>query len=406
VLVAANDLTLRFAVGGLPFAALLLVAACRAAPEESPRHVVLSYEERHAGCANCPQFRIEFRDAGLVTFHGVAHCAVPGVSSYRIPAGEFFALREAFEAADFFGIPRIVPGAFDHGVRITLAYRDNRRVHETVRIGQKDSVLTPLADRMRTAARADALLTPSLAKYQELVRNRWDVNTLGEDHQNGLTATVWGGDEASARFLLARGSAVTDEALDAAVSRDEPTFARLLLGAVDEPRKRRMLGPLLVRAARRSDAVTRDLVAAGADVNWMDPSGGRTPLLAAIESGSLDRAAFLLASGASATIADAAGRTPMHAAAAAYNTGFITMLTKRGAPVDAQDRDGRTALIVVADRCNEWNVPPLLAAGARVDVGDKDGRTALQPRLSVVGDPKCQRTQDLIRQSTRRSDIR
>jgi hypothetical protein len=399
---------LQFAVRGLPFAALLLLAAChRAAPGATEKSVVLSYEERQGGCANCPHFRIEFRDTGLVTFHGLAHCAVPGVSSSRIPTEEFVALRQAFEAAGFFAAPRILPGGIIDATQITLAYRDDRRVHETIRIGQKDPGLTALADRMRRAARVDdALLSPSLAKYQELDRNRWGVNTLGEDHQNALTAAVWGGDESSARFLLARGSAVTDEALTAAALLDEPILARLLLGAIDEPRKRRMLGPLLLVAARRSDAVTRDLVAAGADVNWRDPSGGRTPLVAAIQSGSLDRAAFLLASGASPTTADAAGRTPLHAAAAAYNTGFIPMLSRRGAPVDAQDREGRTALMVVADTCAEWNVPPLMAAGARVDLGDTRGRTALQPQVSVVGDPKCQRTLDLIRQSTRRSDIR
>jgi hypothetical protein len=390
-------------------AALLLLAGCdRAAPGQTAKTAVLSYEEHQTGCANCPHFRVEFRDTGLVTFRGLAGCAVPGVSSYRIPAEEFLALRQAFEDLGFFAIPRTLPAAWIDATRITLAYRDDRRVHETVRVGPKDPALSPLADRMRRAARADALLSPSLAKYQELDRNRWDVNTLGDDHQNALTATIWGGDEASARFLLSRGSAVSDEALTAAASRTEPIFARLLLGAMseDEPRKRRMLGAMLLVAARRSDAVTRDLVAAGADVNWRNPSDGRTPLVAAIESGSLDRAAFLMASGASPAAADAAGRTPLHAAAAAYNTGFITMLTRRGAPVDAQDREGRTPLMVVADTCKEWNVPPLMAAGARVDLGDRRGRTALQPVLSVVGDPKCQRTLDLIRQSTRQSDIR
>ena len=386
-------------------ALLLLSLACRRAP--APSGVILSYEEDLSGCANCPRFRIEFREKGLVTFHGLAGCAVPGERSYRIPAEDFLALQAAFHERRFLEQPRTVPRRVTPEGHFILSYRDDQRVHEAVRVGQEDPPLSSLRERLKRAARAERLLTPSLAKYQELAQNRggWDVNTLGEDHQNALTATIWGGDLASAQFLLSRGSIVTDGALDAAASRAEPQFMRLLLGTIDESRRRR-LGPLLLIAVRHGDAVTRDLVAAGADVNWRDPSDGRTPLVNAIQAGGLDRATFLLAHGASPSTADRAGRTPMHVAASAYNTGFITMLSGRGADVNAQDSQGRTPLMVAADGCFEWNVPALLAAGARVEMEDKRGGTALQPQLSVIGDPKCDRTQNLIRRSSSRSDIR
>jgi ankyrin repeat protein len=385
---------------------LLPVMACR--PVQAPSGVILSYEENLSRCMNCPRFRIEFREKGLVTFHGLAGCAVPGISSYRIPAADFVALQSAFHERRFLDQPRTVPRRVIPEGHFILSYRDDQRMHEAVRVGQEDPPLAALGERLKRAARADALLTPSLAKYQELTRNRgaWDVNTLGEDHENALTAAVWGGDVASARLLLSAGSNVTDGGLLAAASRDEPVFAQLLLGAIDEPRKRRLLGPMLLRAVRTGDAVTRELVEAGADVNWRDPSGDWTPLTAAIQSGGLNRAAFLLARGASPSTADRTGRTPFHIAAAAYNTGVITMLSRRGADVNAQDREGRTPLMVAADRCAEWNVPPLLAAGARVEIPDKRDRTALPPQLSVIGDPKCDRTQNLIRRSSGRSDIR
>jgi hypothetical protein len=385
---------------------LLMAVACQWR-QPPPSGVILSYEENLSMCMNCPRFRIDFREKGLVTFHGLAGCAVPGISSYRIAAVDFAALQTAFHDRRFLEQPRTVPRRVIPEGHIILSYRDDRRVHEAIRVGQEDPALSSLGERLKRAARADALLTPSLAKYQELARNRWswDVNTLGEHHENALTATIWGGDLASARFLLSRGSMVTDGALDAAASRDEPDFMRLLLGAIDESRRRR-LGPILLTAAHGSDAVTRLVVEAGGDVNWSNPSDGGTPLIAAIQSDGLDRAAFLLSRGASASTADRAGRTPMHVAAAAGNTGFITMLARRGANVNAHDREGRTPLMVAADGCLEWNVPTLLAAGARVDMADKRGRTALQPQLSVIGDPKCDRTQDLIRRSSGRSDIR
>jgi Ankyrin repeats (3 copies)/Domain of unknown function (DUF6438) len=383
---------------------LLLVVAWQRAPAAAG--VVLSLEERPGMCANCPHFRVEFERDGIVRFHGLRGCAVPGESAYRIPAEEFTGLLAQFNAAGFFDRPRTLPWHGTDADRLTLSYRDDRRVHETVRLGQREPAITSLAARMRRAAHLDALLTPSLAKYQELVRLGWDVSTLGDDHENALTATIWGGDLASAQFLLSRGSTVTDEALDAAASRTGPEFARLLLAAIDEPQKRRTLGPMLVAAVRQGDAITREIIDAGADVNWRGSSGGPTPLVAAITSGGLDRAALLLARGASPAAVDQNGRTPLHAAAAASNSGFITMLSQRGAAIDAQDREGRTPLMVAADRCAEWNVPALLAAGARVDLADRRGRTALQPQTGVVGDPKCGRTLELIRHSARGSDIR
>jgi ankyrin repeat protein len=383
---------------------LLLLVAWQRPP--APAGVVLSYEERPGMCANCPHFRVEFERDGIVRFHGLRGCAVPGEHTYRIPAAEFTGLLAQFNAAGFFTRPRTLPWNWTDSDRITLTYRDDRRVHETVRLGPQDPALTGLARRMRQAARLEALLAPSLAKYQELVRHGWDVNTLGDDHQNALTATIWGGDLPSAQFLLSRGSIVTDGAVMAAASRDEPEYARLLFPAMKEPGKRDLLGPALIHAAAHSDASTRELLAAGADANFRDPSDGRTPLIAAIQSGGLERVALLLARGASATTADRNGRSPLHAAAAAYNSGFITMLSRRGAPIDVQDREGRTPLMIAADGCAEWNVPVLLAAGARVDLADRRGRTARRPQTAVIGDPKCARTRDLIRRSARGSDIR
>jgi ankyrin repeat protein len=397
-----------FAVRGSRFAVVLLLLGMACRREQPPATgVILSYEERPAMCVTCPRFRVEFRETGIVTFYGLAGCALPGERSYRIPAEDFLALERAFQERKFLTLPRVLPVRVTDVTRVTLAYRDDRRVHETVRLGSQEPALASLADLMRRAARADDLLKPSLAKYQALAQtpSNWDVNALGEDHENALTAAIWSGDLASARFLLSQGSIVTDGALGAAASREEPEFARLLLATLDE-RRRRHLGPMLLRAARSGDAVTREVAAAGADVNWRDPSDGRTPLLTAIQSDGLDRAAFLLARGASPSMADHDGRTPMHAAASASNTGFITMLSGRGANVNAQDREGRTPLMVAADRCTEWNVPALLAAGARVDLADRRGRTALRPQLSVTGDPKCDRTQNLIRHSRGRSNIR
>src|SRR6188508_1698487 len=166
---------LRLAVWSSAAVSLALSLACRRTPAAASG-VVLSYEERPGMCANCPHFRVEFRDTGLVAFHGISGCAVPCESSYRIPAEEFTELLRHFHAAGFFERPRTLPWTVTDSTRVTVAYRDDQRIHETVRLGQPDPALTALAERMRLAARADALMSPSLAKYEALDRARWDVN--------------------------------------------------------------------------------------------------------------------------------------------------------------------------------------------------------------------------------------
>jgi hypothetical protein len=374
---------------------------CTRTEESDHRDIVISYAEDPRSCSNCPAFEVRFRTGGHVTFIGQRACAVPGEQQFRIPEEEFDELVRAFRDEDFFSIPRLASPPVVDGGLITVAYRDNRRIHETVHTGKPPSRLALLEARLRRAARVEDNSRPSLARYQALVRDGWDVNTVGTDRENALLAAVTAGDLSSTRFLLQHGATLSDEAARLAVGRPEAGFVTTAIEVFNAALPRRSLGPILLDAASAGVANTMLLLKAGADVNWRG-ADSRTALMNAIAAGSLETASLLVQRGALLEIRDNQGRTAMSHAAAGYNTGFIEILARHGANPNAVDRSGRTPLMIAADGCFEWNIAPLLAAGADPTIPGERGRTALQPMNAVIGDPKCGRTLRLVQAAARR----
>jgi ankyrin repeat protein len=374
----------------------LSIAACVHRPSNST-YVVLSYYESPGNCADCPVFQVDFHSGGHVDFHGLRACAVPGVQHYRIPEAKFLELVREFENAHFFDIPRPDTTHVWLDVdAIRLRYQDERRIHETLDVSRGLPRLTQLEKQVRATADVDRFLKPSVALYQQLLGSGWDVNTLGEDHENALIPAVASRDLESVRFLLQHGATVSKHALFASAFTDNVAVVKLLLAARNPDMKSPEGRRLSVTAARSAD-ITRLLLERGADVNTRDPDTGETPLIAAISGGSLDNVGVLLLRGADANAADNSGRSALRFASEQTNSGFITLLADHGADVNAQDPSGRTPLMNASDLCWDWNIKALLAAGADPSIADKKGRTALQPELATSpDDPKCKASRELL----------
>jgi ankyrin repeat protein len=112
-----------------------------------------------------------------------------------------------------------------------------------------------------------------------------------------------------------------------------------------------------------------------------DPSGVYPPLVASIQSGSLDTVKFLVSMGADATLADADGFTPLHHAATKNELEIATFLVSKGAKASAKDDAGRTSLHSLAADCPAGESGLLLAKflmkkGAKKSSVDADGKTA------------------------------
>jgi ankyrin repeat protein len=377
--------------------ACLSIVACVHRVSNST-YVVLSYYESPGNCEDCPRFQIDFQSGGQVDFRGLRGCAVPGVQHYRIPEAKFLKLVRTFQDAHFFNIPRldIKRVVLDAGT-VRLTYKDERRIHETVDAGRDLPRLTQLEKQLRDAAEVDRFLKPSVTLYQQLLGSAWDVNTLGEDHENALTSAVASGDLDSVRFLLQHGASVSKKALLDSGYSNNVGIVKLLLSARNTDMKSVEAKRLFVTGARSAD-ITRLLHEKGADVNSRDPETGGTPLLTAVSSGSLDNVGFLLSKGADPNATDNSGRGVFWSAVLMQtNSGMITLLAEHGANVNAQDPSGDTPLMYASDLCRYWHIKPLLAAGADPSIADKKGRTALQPELGTSpDDPNCKASHQLL----------
>ena len=378
----------------------MAMAGCRAPSKLDD--IILSYSESNTFCVDCPRFRVDFRSGGHVNYECLGACAVPGQQHHIVPAQRFQELVQAFHNAGFFRIPRTGGhGNVEDATVIHLTYRDDQRIHEVVDVLRQIPQVTGLENRMKAATEVDRYLKPSAALYRGLVNSGWNVNTLGPDHQNALSSAVIFRDLESTRFLLQRGSKVTDQTLEFAAMSENVDILRLVVRA-SQPRLPGERGAaLLGQAARgRKTDLVQFLLDSGAGVNSRDPVQGGTPLLSAVMNGSLENASLLLSRGADANSRDNDGRTALWYASISENTGLIALLLKHGADVNTRDNTGRTALMHAADLCYTWDVQALLNAGADPTVADKRGRTALEPQL-VSGDPKCATAHGMIEDAVR-----
>lgn len=171
--------------------------------------------------------------------------------------------------------------------------------------------------------------------------------------------------------------------------------------AADEPRSVELVEEL-VRAAEEGDlARVRAALAAGAEVDGLEPEEGVTALHRAVDMGHEEIVRALLAAGAGVDRSEPLnGATPLMFAVRAQETergettapiearwAVAETLLAAGARLDARNRWGGTALQWAADAGNLRMVERLIARGAGVDLGDDAGLTPLMVAANYEGEP-------------------
>ncbi|XP_052081434.1 arf-GAP with coiled-coil, ANK repeat and PH domain-containing protein 2-like isoform X2 [Mytilus californianus] len=111
---------------------------------------------------------------------------------------------------------------------------------------------------------------------------------------------------------------------------------------------------LLYKAAQaRNLTVMLEALANGADPNWVnEEEEGRTPLMKAVETGSLSACEFLMLNGAKLDREDKNKRMPLHHAVMHGNTGQVCQFLKRGANLHSPDANGKDPLQIAVDAAN------------------------------------------------------
>lgn len=135
-----------------------------------------------------------------------------------------------------------------------------------------------------------------------------------------------------------------------------------------------------VAAAARGDdlARSRELIAAGADVNLPEPDG-TTPLLWAVYNSSPELVQFLLDAGADPNIPNKLDISPLLQASRYGDTGMINALLAAGAKVDGKGLGTESPLMAAARSGSTEAVKLLLAAGA-----DPNGTEPLQHQTALM----------------------
>ncbi|XP_076828476.1 arf-GAP with coiled-coil, ANK repeat and PH domain-containing protein 2 isoform X2 [Brachyhypopomus gauderio] len=118
-----------------------------------------------------------------------------------------------------------------------------------------------------------------------------------------------------------------------------------------------------------------EAVALGADVNWANQEEQqRTPLLQAVQGGSLVTCEFLLQNAANVDQPDARGRGPLHHATLLGHTGQVCLFLKRGAQQGALDMDNRNPLSIAVEAANADIVTLLRLAKMNEEMRDSEAQ--------------------------------
>ncbi|XP_060603418.1 arf-GAP with coiled-coil, ANK repeat and PH domain-containing protein 2-like isoform X2 [Ruditapes philippinarum] len=145
---------------------------------------------------------------------------------------------------------------------------------------------------------------------------------------------------------------------------------------------------LLYKAAHaRNLAVMLEAIANGADTNWVNTQeDDKTPLMKAIETGSLSACEFLLLNRAKLDKKDRKGRTPLHLATMLGNTGQVCQFLKRGAQLNVEDCEGKDPLSIAVSAANADIVTLLRLAKLNEEMKESDDYLGSNPGDETFND--------------------
>ncbi|XP_005163306.1 arf-GAP with coiled-coil, ANK repeat and PH domain-containing protein 2 isoform X1 [Danio rerio] len=115
-------------------------------------------------------------------------------------------------------------------------------------------------------------------------------------------------------------------------------------------------------------------LAHGADINWVNlEDSSRTPLIQAVQGGSLISCEFLLQNAACVDQQDIRGRGPLHHATILGHTGQVCLFLKRGAKQNTVDTDSRSPLSIAVEAANADIVTLLRLAKMNEEMRGSEG---------------------------------
>ncbi|KAF1313558.1 Serine/threonine protein kinase, partial [Globisporangium splendens] len=214
------------------------------------------------------------------------------------------------------------------------------------------------------------------------------LNGLGSIGVTPLYMAVLKGNVELVTYLLASGAspllptAKGRSPLFAAILSDSLEILNLLIEAGASIHETG--GELLFEATRRGrfEIATWLLESGVADVHFVSPISGMTPLFAAASFGNTQLAAKFLSKGADVNLRTNKGQTPLFVAALLGHLEMVRFLLEHGATVEPATEHGETPLSVACGWGHLDVVQELVKAGATVESKNDRGETPLFAAIS------------------------
>jgi len=351
----------------------------------------------------CPDYLVEIRGDGSVTYRGGGSVAVSGEHHFQIPKQRVRDLVDAFRRAEFFWLydaylPPVSDARWEE-VRIAFDGREKTVVEAAGDIDGLPATVYAAMDAIDDAAGIKTWTAGDAEAFAALKAEGWDFRSRDDGHTRLLGAAAQTKKLVLFASLLDAGLPVDTrggcEALaNAAYNKDLETVQLLVAKGASaywpDPKGKETCSALnaaLTFGDYRMAAIVSEILKLHPDVDR--PGGdGFTPLTTlAIVNASMHDSGFvaatarlLIEAGADPNVPDGKGSPPLLICYGQPD--MIRALVKAGAKLDFQDKDGRTALM------NSWSpqgTELLLQAGANPYLKDKGGKTALAHASSEWG---------------------
>jgi ankyrin repeat protein len=367
--------------------------ADRAFPANPDPSTIVIALKRTACYGTCPDYRVELRGNGEVTFRGNRFVLVKGVHKWRIDPATVKPLLDLFRRANYFDLA----GYYESGVTDNPTYITRFSVNGLDKyvldyVGEDQGmppIVTEIEGAIDTAARTASWIDGDEHTMQRLREIHWNFRTNDAGH--GLRKLLSDCKTTLAREFVLAGAPVSVVGKDdysggvpisLAAHCGDIELVRLLIAKGALERKSHKDDFLWSSATSGFPEMLALALARTRNVNLKDSEGG--PLLSAAAGSYADDdnpnasrfdsakvIEMLIDAGANPNVSDDVGKTPLFEANSAA---VAATLIRKGADPNARDRKGQTALF------DPYFAEPknvLIAAGTDVNARDNFGATAL-----------------------------
>jgi ankyrin repeat protein len=350
--------------------------------------------KRTACYGSCPDYSVEVRGDGEVTFQGRSNVLIPGNHRGKISKQSLQELFKTFRRANYFSTRDEYAAMITDNPSYTTSVEfdgHSKSVHDYVglRVGMPEAVKN-VEDSIDRLAGTAKWIKGNEQTGAALVGEKWNFRADTEENRELFAKVVASGSPELTRLFVSKGAPTLsmtkdgDGALVNAAEKGDLELVQLMLG------EQTNLPPALLSCALGAAAhsgnveLANFLIDKGADVNG--PACGRygkpTVLMRAAQTGKAEMVEMILDHHPDVNLKDSNGATSLVYALEgpsenADTAKTLDLLIGAGADVNSRDNQQQTPIFMACMGQHVEGLRALISAGADVNAKDRNGQTVL-----------------------------